>query len=126
MLRSRHAGKFETRSSLASNLSVCPMKPTLSCLHSPECESGVHTECNGFSVLIKECSALAFTLDGLVKDAFIVMCGTTLLGKTVVYQQHVAFFECLACVRFGSYSKINPHTSIMQLFQKSVSRILRK
>ena len=47
-----------------------------------------------FSV-IKKCSALAFTLDGLVKDAFIVMCGTALLGETVVYQQHMAFFVCL-------------------------------
>eukprot|EP00450_Noctiluca_scintillans_P010404 CAMPEP_0194503994 /NCGR_PEP_ID=MMETSP0253-20130528/28698_1 /TAXON_ID=2966 /ORGANISM="Noctiluca scintillans" /LENGTH=299 /DNA_ID=CAMNT_0039346335 /DNA_START=163 /DNA_END=1062 /DNA_ORIENTATION=- len=70
------------------------------------------------SLLIKECSAFAFILAGLVKDAFIVMCGAALLGETVVRQQYMAFFVCLSGVFFWSYSKINPHAPVVQLFQK--------
>eukprot|EP00450_Noctiluca_scintillans_P030133 CAMPEP_0194549832 /NCGR_PEP_ID=MMETSP0253-20130528/95404_1 /TAXON_ID=2966 /ORGANISM="Noctiluca scintillans" /LENGTH=503 /DNA_ID=CAMNT_0039397265 /DNA_START=480 /DNA_END=1992 /DNA_ORIENTATION=+ len=69
------------------------------------------------SLLIKECSAFAFILAGLVKDAVIVVCGAGFLGETVVAQQYMGFFVCLSGVFFWSYSRIDPHAPLVQFFQ---------
>jgi drug/metabolite transporter (DMT)-like permease len=70
------------------------------------------------SLLIKECSAIAFILTGFVKDAVIVICGAALLGETVTSQQYLGFFVCLSGVFFWSYSRIDPHAPLVKLFQK--------
>jgi len=69
------------------------------------------------SLLIKECSAFAFILAGLVKDAVVVICGAGLLGETVVAQQYMGFFVCLSGVFFWSYSRIDPRAPLVQFFQ---------
>jgi len=75
------------------------------------------------SLLIKECSAFAFILAGLVKDAFIVAMGAGLLGETVVGQQYGGFFVCLSGVFFWSYSRIDPNAPLVQLFQKATCSV---
>eukprot|EP00450_Noctiluca_scintillans_P012597 CAMPEP_0194490940 /NCGR_PEP_ID=MMETSP0253-20130528/9983_1 /TAXON_ID=2966 /ORGANISM="Noctiluca scintillans" /LENGTH=150 /DNA_ID=CAMNT_0039331623 /DNA_START=108 /DNA_END=560 /DNA_ORIENTATION=- len=75
------------------------------------------------SLLIKECSAFAFILAGLVKDAFIVALGANILGETVVGQQYTGFVVCLSGVFFWSYSRIDPRAPLVQLFQKATCSV---
>mmetsp|Transcript_52095 Transcript_52095/g.138837 ORF Transcript_52095/g.138837 Transcript_52095/m.138837 type:complete len:331 (-) Transcript_52095:83-1075(-) len=71
------------------------------------------------SMLIKECSALAFVLAGLVKDAVIVVLGALYMGEIVVEQQYVGFVVCLTGVFFWSYCRVDPHAPAVIYFQRA-------
>jgi len=70
------------------------------------------------SVLIKEVSAMAFILSGLVKDVLIVAVSAAVFGEQVVMNQYVGFTICLSGVFFWSWSKIAPESQSVQLFRK--------
>jgi len=70
------------------------------------------------SVLIKEVSAMAFILSGLVKDVLIVAASAAVFGEQVVMNQYLGFMVCLSGVFFWSWSKIAPESQSAQLFRK--------
>jgi len=70
------------------------------------------------SVLIKEVSAMAFILSGLVKDVIIVAASAAVFGEQVVMNQYIGFTVCLSGVFFWSWSKIAPQSQSVQLFRK--------
>jgi len=70
------------------------------------------------SVLIKEVSAIAFIMSGLVKDVLIVVVSSTVFGEKVVRNQYLGFTICLSGVFFWSWSKIAPESRPVKLFRK--------
>merc|ERR1719174_2494027 len=60
------------------------------------------------AVLIKECSAMAFILAGLVKDMFIVSLSSALFGDVITLQQLLGFAICLIGIFYWSFMKICP------------------
>jgi len=70
------------------------------------------------SVLIKEVSAMAFILSGLVKDVLIVAVSAAVFGENVVRNQYLGFTICLSGVFFWSWSKIAPESQSVKLFRK--------
>jgi len=70
------------------------------------------------SVLIKEGSAMAFILSGLVKDVAIVLVSAHIFHEQVVPQQYLGFVICLSGVFFWSYAKVSPHSPMVVAFNK--------
>jgi len=68
------------------------------------------------SVLIKEGSAMAFILSGLVKDVAIVLVSAHIFHEQVVLQQYFGFAICLSGVFFWSYAKVSPQSPVVVAF----------
>jgi len=70
------------------------------------------------SVLIKEGSAMAFILSGLVKDVAIVLVSARIFHERVVLQQYFGFAICLSGVFFWSYAKVSPNSPVVAAFNR--------
>jgi len=70
------------------------------------------------SLLIKEGSAMALILSGLVKDAAIVLVSARIFHEQVVLQQYLGFAICLSGVFFWSYAKVSPTSPVVIAFNR--------
>merc|ERR1719359_181622 len=70
------------------------------------------------ATLIKECSAMAFVLAGIVKDMFIVTVSSIAFGEYVSPQQICGFSITLAGIFFWSYMRMEPDSNIVVLFER--------
>jgi hypothetical protein len=70
------------------------------------------------AVLIKNTSAMAFILAGVVKDMVIVVGSTYVFGEQLVPQQVLGFSIASSGIFFWSYMKLAPKSTVVQTFAK--------
>lgn len=74
------------------------------------------------AMLIKECSAVAFILSGIIKDIVIVLVSACVFGESVVLPQVFGFIICLTGVFFWSYSRVQPDSKMVQAFENLLGK----
>jgi len=73
------------------------------------CNAGVAISLNvAVSLVIKHCSAVAFTLAGLAKDMFVIVLSSLLYADVITFQQQVGFAVTLSGIAAWSSIKLRP------------------
>lgn len=76
------------------------------------------------SLVIKQCSAVTFILNGLLKDIVLVIVSTVLFGASITGQQIIGFIICLSGIAACSSIKVMPE--LWTWLDPSVGKVVQK